>query len=146
MAAPSLGALCWALWTTLVQEIAASLFVLRVPCSSLLTQLLSLPNGVTYVSNHPVRAGRPDVVKDRRRTAFVRNVPFRATEEDIVDFFSQVCVWVGLGVPVAVLWVDGSCRALAWALLLAAAAYCELLAPAAVRRRARRGAASQPGW
>lgn len=33
--------------------------------------------------------GRPDVIKDKRKTAFVRNVPFRATEEDIVDFFSQ---------------------------------------------------------
>lgn len=33
--------------------------------------------------------GRADVVKDKTKTVFVRNVPFRATEEDIVAFFSQ---------------------------------------------------------
>ncbi|KAL4423189.1 hypothetical protein ABPG77_000322 [Micractinium sp. CCAP 211/92] len=33
--------------------------------------------------------GRKDIVKDKAKTAFVRNVPFRATEDDIVEFFSQ---------------------------------------------------------
>lgn len=33
--------------------------------------------------------GRSDVQKDRSKTAFVRNVPFRASEDDIVAFFSQ---------------------------------------------------------
>lgn len=33
--------------------------------------------------------GRQDVVKDKSKTAFVRNVPFRATEDDLVEFFSQ---------------------------------------------------------
>lgn len=33
--------------------------------------------------------GRPDVVKDDRRTVYVRNMPFRATEDDIIAFFSQ---------------------------------------------------------
>lgn len=33
--------------------------------------------------------GRKDVVKDRSKTIFVRNVPFRANEEDLVAFFSQ---------------------------------------------------------
>ena len=33
--------------------------------------------------------GRADIEKDRSRTAFVRNVPFRASEEEIVNFFSQ---------------------------------------------------------
>lgn len=33
--------------------------------------------------------GRPDIVRDRRRTIFVRNVPFAATENTLVEFFSQ---------------------------------------------------------
>ncbi|KAH7619036.1 hypothetical protein Ndes2526B_g05985 [Nannochloris sp. 'desiccata'] len=33
--------------------------------------------------------GRADVTKDKAKTAFVRNVPFRATEDDILSFFSQ---------------------------------------------------------
>lgn len=33
--------------------------------------------------------GRADVQKDKAKTAFVRNVPFRASEEDIIAFFSQ---------------------------------------------------------
>jgi diadenosine tetraphosphate (Ap4A) HIT family hydrolase len=33
--------------------------------------------------------GRADVTKDKTKTAFVRNVPFRATEDDILSFFSQ---------------------------------------------------------
>jgi len=33
--------------------------------------------------------GRADIEKDRSKTAFVRNVPFRATEDDLVAFFSQ---------------------------------------------------------
>ena len=37
----------------------------------------------------PASLGRPGVVKDDAKTAFVRNLPFRATEGDIVDFFAQ---------------------------------------------------------
>ena len=33
--------------------------------------------------------GRPGVVKDDARTVFVRNLPFKASEADIVDFFAQ---------------------------------------------------------
>lgn len=33
--------------------------------------------------------GKKDVMKDRSKTIFVRNVPFRATEEDLISFFSQ---------------------------------------------------------
>lgn len=33
--------------------------------------------------------GRADVVKDKSKTAFVRNVPFRATEDDLLAFFSN---------------------------------------------------------
>ncbi|PSC76403.1 Zinc finger CCCH domain-containing 64 [Micractinium conductrix] len=33
--------------------------------------------------------GRKDIVKDKSKTAFVSNVAFRATEDDIVDYFSQ---------------------------------------------------------
>lgn len=33
--------------------------------------------------------GRADVARDRAKTVFARNVPFRATEEDLVAFFSQ---------------------------------------------------------
>ena len=32
--------------------------------------------------------GRPGVVKDERKTVYVRNLPFAATEDDIVSFFS----------------------------------------------------------
>ena len=34
--------------------------------------------------------GRPGVVKDDRKSVYVRNLPFRATEEDLDNFFSQV--------------------------------------------------------
>lgn len=37
----------------------------------------------------PPSLGRKDIEKDKSKTAFARNVPFRATEDDIVDFFSQ---------------------------------------------------------
>lgn len=33
--------------------------------------------------------GRPDVVKDDRKTVYVKNLPYRATEDDIIGFFSQ---------------------------------------------------------
>ena len=33
--------------------------------------------------------GRADVPRDRRRTIFVRNVPFAASEATIIEFFSQ---------------------------------------------------------
>ncbi len=33
--------------------------------------------------------GRPDVVKDERKTVYVKNLPYRATEDDIIAFFSQ---------------------------------------------------------
>ena len=33
--------------------------------------------------------GRQDVVKDRSKTIFVRNVPFSATEEELVNYFSS---------------------------------------------------------
>ncbi len=33
--------------------------------------------------------GRADVTKDKTKTVFVRNVPFRATEDDIISFFAQ---------------------------------------------------------
>lgn len=33
--------------------------------------------------------GRPDVVKDERKTVYVKNLPFRATEDDIIAFFAQ---------------------------------------------------------
>ena len=34
--------------------------------------------------------GRPGVVKDDRKTIYVKNLPFRATEEELDGFFSQV--------------------------------------------------------
>ena len=34
--------------------------------------------------------GRPGVVKDDRKSVYVRNLPFKATEEDLDGFFSQV--------------------------------------------------------
>ncbi|CAL8469438.1 g8979 [Coccomyxa elongata] len=33
--------------------------------------------------------GRPDVVKDERKTVYVKNLPYRASEDDIIAFFSQ---------------------------------------------------------
>ena len=33
--------------------------------------------------------GNPDVVRDDSKTLFVRNLPFRASEQDIWDFFAQ---------------------------------------------------------
>ncbi|KAL6784615.1 CGL125 [Auxenochlorella protothecoides x Auxenochlorella symbiontica] len=33
--------------------------------------------------------GRPDIIKDKHKTIFVRNVPFAATEEALVEFFAQ---------------------------------------------------------
>jgi RNA recognition motif-containing protein len=33
--------------------------------------------------------GNPGVVKDDRKTVFVKNLPFRATEDDILAFFGQ---------------------------------------------------------
>lgn len=42
--------------------------------------------------NGPIAApslGRKDVERDRSKTIFVRNVPFRATEEDLLAFFSR---------------------------------------------------------
>ncbi len=33
--------------------------------------------------------GRPGVVKDDRKSVYVRNLPFKATEEDLDNFFSQ---------------------------------------------------------
>jgi len=32
--------------------------------------------------------GRPDVVKDDRKSIYVRNIPWAAEEEDIISFFS----------------------------------------------------------
>lgn len=32
--------------------------------------------------------GRPDVVKDARKTVYVKNLPYAATEEDITGFFA----------------------------------------------------------
>ena len=40
-------------------------------------------------SQVPASLGRPGVVKDDGKTAFVRNLPFRASEADITDFFAQ---------------------------------------------------------
>ena len=37
----------------------------------------------------PECLGRPGVVKDDAKTVFVRNLPFKASEADIVDFFAQ---------------------------------------------------------
>ena len=33
--------------------------------------------------------GRPGVVKDERKSVYVKNLPFRASEEDIVALFAQ---------------------------------------------------------
>ena len=33
--------------------------------------------------------GRPDVVKDNTKSVYVKNLPFQATEDDLIAFFSQ---------------------------------------------------------
>ena len=42
------------------------------------------------VGNAAPSPGRAGVVKDDRKSVYVRNLPFRAAEEDLDSFFSQV--------------------------------------------------------
>ncbi len=46
-------------------------------------------NPVLQIQYAAPSLGDPDVVRDDSKTLFVRNLPFRASEQDIREYFAQ---------------------------------------------------------